>query len=115
MSEEHDAPSEKLARMADADMAAAVKNADRLFGVIQSAMAPRPSNVHRLPEIDPDDRNYVAEQFDEIVELIERLPRTYRVFMQRDMPLADRAKLVEIAGVLAAMGAKAAPTPKDAA
>jgi hypothetical protein len=110
-----DEPNEKLARMAEADMAQ-VANVARMTDRILSAFEPKPSNVVSIaPKVDDDDRRYMAEQFDEIVDLIERLPRTYRVFMGRDMSVRDRASLVEIAGLLAAMGARVAPQPKDAA
>lgn len=110
-----DEPNEKLARMAEADMASAL-HTSRMVDQIFAAFAPRHSNVVVLaPPVCDLDRQHVAEQFDEIVDLIERLPRTYRVFMGRDMSVRDRASLVEIAGLLAAMGARVAPQPKDAA
>lgn len=109
-------PSEKLARMAEADMLRAI-SMSRMFDLIFTAGHRPVSNVVHLgaAQIDDGDREYVAAQFDEIVDLIEILPRTVRIYLRREMPAAHVASLKEIAGLLAAMGATYAPTPKDRA
>lgn len=107
---------ETLARMADADMARAASTG-RMFDQIFTAGVVPTSNIIHLgaAQVDDSDREYVASQFDDIVDLIEVLPRTVHLNLRREMPDAHKASLREIALLLSAMGAVYAPVPKDRA